>query len=156
VLIVPLNNTLTEVLSLSIRSAITGKLNVSEHMLIWTLFLLLVCGDCAQICLHVSPVPLDKLWLQRRIGPVRRYGACYLDVIFPVYILVLPSQAFAMKLGLHTLNKHGSWQQCLVKLTQLTLTYNISLHMLSYFLNDTHCNNRYMYNNNVVVMNVYL
>jgi hypothetical protein len=35
-------------------SAISDKLNVSGHMLIWVFFLVLVCGTRAQICPHLQ------------------------------------------------------------------------------------------------------
>jgi hypothetical protein len=73
-----LNKALTKVLSHNILSAITHKLNVSRHMLIWTFFIVLICGTHAQsmsspfsyilyVCIQLynlkrlSPVPIDKL-----------------------------------------------------------------------------------------------
>jgi hypothetical protein len=39
---------------ISIHSAVIHKLNASGPMLIWTSFLALVCGICAQACPHLE------------------------------------------------------------------------------------------------------
>jgi hypothetical protein len=69
---------------ISILSAVSQKLNVSRPMLIWTLFLALVCGTCGQACPHLSCTPCIYR-LYRAIIMLRLAGNPTVALNFYVY-----------------------------------------------------------------------